>query len=84
MPGQSISQLLQSLSALTVDDIDQAIANAYTDPGMTRLLQAARMVIQERDNRVLTADHPHSDRPHSDKPHQDAPHGDRHLQFTVT
>ena len=88
MPGQSNSQFLianfvSSLSALTADDIDQAIASAHADPGMTRLLQAARMVIQERDSRVLTADNPHSDRVHVDNPHSDRPHSDRKLTVTA-
>jgi hypothetical protein len=81
MPGKSISQFLVSVGALTLEDIDQEIARAYDDPGVSRLLEAARMVIFERDSRVSSARTdsplaPHVDRPHDDHPHLDRPHSD--------
>lgn len=87
MPEKSISQFLISVGALTLEEIDREIAATYTDPSISRLLEAARIVILERDGRVSSSRtvppfaSPHSDRPHSDAKHIDSPHGDRHLQI---
>lgn len=76
MPEQSISQFLSSVGALTLEEIDREIANAYANPSITRLLEAARIVILERENRVSPFG-AHSDRPHVDRPHGDRSHSDR-------
>src|SRR5215831_8447587 len=84
MPEKHIPQFLISLGALTLEEIDEEIARAYADPGMSRLLEAARMVIVERDkpgssNRTsLVPAAKHVDRPHTDgHPHVDRPHHDK-------
>jgi len=85
MPEKHIPQFLISLGALTLEEIDEEIARAYADPGMSRLLEAARMVIVERDKPAssdragfVPAGESHVDRPHVDgHPHTDKPHHDK-------